>query len=255
MNDYLDAMLRDRLIREPDGRTIPLESTIDRPRAELLQRTIAGNDVARVVEVGCAMGVSSVAIQDALVASGRSNRRHVIVDPYQTAHWSDRGIKNLRRAGFSDFEVIQRGSEYVLPDLAEKSETFDFGVIDGWHTLDHTLIDFFYINRMIRVGGFVAIDDIHMDGINRVVRYVASYPCYAQHDWTPPREITAGRRVLDGSRRALGAAVRFFNKRLGWELLSAECNRPNADLHLYSSMVVFRKTAADERPWNWYEPC
>lgn len=255
MNAYLDAMLRDRVIREPDGTTIPLESTIDRPRAELLQRTIAGNDVSRVVEVGCAMGVSSVAIHDALVASGRADRRHVIVDPYQTAHWGDRGIKNLRSAGFSDFEVIQRGSEYALANLAEKGDVFDFGVIDGWHTLDHTLIDFFYINRMVRVGGFIAIDDIHMEGINRVVRYIASYPCYVQHDWTPPRDVTTGRRVLDVSRRTLGAVVRFFSTRLGWELLSPECNRPNADLHLYSSMVVFRKTAEDERPWNWYEPC
>lgn len=44
---------------------------------------------------------------------------------------------------------------------------FDFGYIDGFHTFDHTMIDLFYVSGMIRVGAFIAADDVNMPAVNR----------------------------------------------------------------------------------------
>jgi len=41
-----------------------------------------------------------------------------------------------------------------------QGERIDFAFIDGAHTFDHVLVDFFYIDRMLNVGGIVAFDDV-----------------------------------------------------------------------------------------------
>ncbi|MCH9013660.1 MAG: class I SAM-dependent methyltransferase, partial [Proteobacteria bacterium] len=120
------------------------------------------------MEIGCAFGLSSLHICSAL--SGRGAAHHVIIDPFQQKHWHGIGIANLRRAGFDFFEHIEEPSEFALPALArEQSGTFDMVLIDGWHTFDHTLLDFFYANRLIRVGGYILVDDCNMPAVNRAI--------------------------------------------------------------------------------------
>ncbi len=253
MNAYLDSMLSSGSMITRDGSKFPLHSTIDRARVELLQRNILGAKATRVIEVGCAMGMSSVAIQDALHQSGAKSFRHTIIDPGQFTDWQGFGVQNLRQAGFDQYELITRGSEYVLPELAASGAKFDLGLIDGWHTFDHTLIDFFYINRMLSPGGLIAIDDVHLTGINQVVRFVTNYPCYVPHDFSAPRTPTWQRRLLNGFRRVARTVVGVGGKRLREEILSSECSRPDVDLLLHGSMIVLRKIDEDNRPWNWHE--
>jgi hypothetical protein len=50
----------------------------------------------------------------------------------------------------------------------------DFAFVDGWHTFDHVLVDFFYIDRLLRVGGIVVFDDASMPAIHRICRYIAT---------------------------------------------------------------------------------
>src|SRR3546814_16762242 len=85
---------------------------------------------------------------------------HHILDPQQSGNWKGIGIHNLRTAGLWDsVDLHEESSEYCLPRLAQSGVILDMAFIDGWHTFDHTLIDFFYINRMLRVGGGVIFDD------------------------------------------------------------------------------------------------
>ena len=47
---------------------------------------------------------------------------------------------------------------------------FDFIFIDGWHTFDYTLVDMFYADRLLRIGGYLLIDDALHSGRNFVFR-------------------------------------------------------------------------------------
>lgn len=252
MNKLLEEILLNRKTFTGAGEEITLDAAIDKEEADFISSLIKNNKLSIAVEVGCAMGLSSLAIADAL-HEVNGQYRHYIIDPFQSTQWKNTGITNLQRAGFRNHELIEKGSEYGLPELCQRGVKVDFGFIDGWHTFDHTLIDFFYINRMLKVGGVVVIDDVHMPGINKCMRYIFNYPCYEYCGHVPVSESTAGRKMLDATRRVASAGKYVFGKRLFTELFSAEAVRSNNELHLYSSMIAFRKIKEDDRPWNWYK--
>lgn len=51
-------------------------------------------------------------------------------------------------------------------------------IIDGSHFFDDVLVDFFYIDKMLKPGNYVVFDDIWMPGIRKVVHFVLkNKPC------------------------------------------------------------------------------
>ena len=43
---------------------------------------------------------------------------------------------------------------------------------DGMHTLDYVFIDFFYIDKMLNVGGVAVFDDTHFPSTRKVCRFI-----------------------------------------------------------------------------------
>jgi hypothetical protein len=66
----------------------------------------------------------------------------------------------------------------ALPSLLASVLKVQFVLIDGWHTFDQVLLDFFYVDKILEDGGIVAFDDVVMPAINRAVRYFLNYPNY-----------------------------------------------------------------------------
>ncbi len=84
------------------------------------------------------------------------------------------------------------------------------------------MVDFFYVNRMLEVGGVVVFDDVQLPSIAKVLAHVATYDCY--RPLPPPRELTRDVRVR--ARRLAGVPA------------------------LRVSAV--EKTSSDDRDWCWY---
>lgn len=53
-------------------------------------------------------------------------------------------------------------SEIALPPLAESGHRLDAALIDGSHGWPAVFVDFCYINRMLREGGLLFVDDIQL---------------------------------------------------------------------------------------------
>ena len=228
------------------GATHALQASVDPQEGELLHRVVAADPtVVRTLEVGCAYGLSSLHICDAL--QGRTGASHTIVDPFQHTQWDGVGVGNLRRAGFDFFRLIEKRSEFALPEvLAEDGEgRYDLVFVDGWHTLDHTLLDGFYATRLLRVGGYLVIDDIVIPPVRRAADYLAAYPCYRRHDAV---RTTAGvswkRRLARGVLGLLppGRRERLLHPEFARGVFNDE----------HASMVTFQKVAEDRRPWDWF---
>jgi predicted O-methyltransferase YrrM len=251
MSDILTSILERQTVFTPEGKEETLHSSIDGKEVAFLESLIEKFKVERSLEVGCAMGISSLAICGAITKNS-PNSHHTIIDPNQRTEWKNIGVHHLQKAGFQNFHLIEEPSEFALPELAKKNCQFDFAFIDGWHTFDQTLIDFYYINRMLRTGGIVVVDDVRMPSVKKVMRMIHTYPCYRFVDRLPV-PFSRRTKAVEAIKICMQPVNRLFGKRLSAELFDASVRRSDKSLGLNSSIVAFQKFAEDNRPWNWYE--
>lgn len=236
MNTVLREILETGLVRLENGETLPLRGGISPEEGSFLQKLIALHRPSVTIEVGLAFGVSALYICEAL-REENPDFRHYIVDPNQRTNWHNVGLKNLREAGFlNNIIFFEEKAEIALPKILEQGKLFDFAFIDGWHTFDHTLADFFFINKMLKPGGVVAFDDAQWHGVGRVIDHVLSYPCFV------PEDAMASSSYLKSIIVKLG---RSLTPRV------LRCHVP--PILRYPRCVALRKIGPDERPYSWYQ--
>jgi predicted O-methyltransferase YrrM len=241
MNPILSRMLSAGSF-DNDGEQIPLHSNMSLGEGELISGAFKFAKAARSLEIGCAYGVSALFACDALAENAVEARpRHIIIDPFQSTQWRGLGMKNLTAAGYGQIvDLREERSEFALPALAAKGTEIDAAIVDGWHTLDHTLIDLFYVNRMLRTGGTIVLDDTNLPAINRILRYFLSYPAF---------RLGAIAGVPTSASKLVGEIVAqelkapFGAKRPDWRETPPQA---------FGTAVVLLKVGEDDRPWNWF---
>src|ERR1700733_1636049 len=158
MNKVLAEILRTN--RVTDGaEEFSLHSAMSPEEGSLITAVVAATRPNVSVEVGFAYGISTLYVCDAL-AENRKPAKHFVIDPFQRTHWHGIGVHNIVRAGYGDvISLMEEKSEIALPKLLSEGTRVQAAIIDGMHTFDHALVDFFYINKMLDVGGIVIFDD------------------------------------------------------------------------------------------------
>ena len=69
-----------------------------------------------------------------------------------------------------------------LPKLLARNDKIDFAFLDGQHTFDYVLVDFFYVDKILSVGGIIVFDDLQYPSVRKVCRYVLTNLCYVSTD-------------------------------------------------------------------------
>jgi predicted O-methyltransferase YrrM len=215
-----------------------LPTYVDREEGALLQRVIRRIRPSTTLEVGMAYGVSTLFICEALVALEQPVR-HMAIDPFQRDRWHGVGVHNVARAGFAPVvELIEERSETCLPRLLAQNVRIQFALIDGLHTFEQCALEFYYLDRLLDVGGAIVFDDADWRAINRVIRLALSYGTYAVLDRT-----AAERGVsLLGRGRRLAARLPGSASILRRDLLQRDW-----DLGIAASCVALRKIGDAER--------
>lgn len=127
----------------------------------------------RSLEVGLAHAGSAAAIAVARRAAGMKTK-HLALDPYQATHSSSMGLKELERQGLRDeIEWIPDWSERFLAKACEEKRQFDFIFIDGGHSIGQAVVDAYWANRVLPIGGHVAIHDAFLFSTFASVRFLA----------------------------------------------------------------------------------
>src|SRR5215831_4371543 len=146
MNEVLHAILASKKVTTDSGIERPLDYHIDSAEGEFLQSLIRKHRPRVVLEVGCAYGISSLYIGEALREHGGT--KHIIIDPGQhlpygrgpNTGFEGIGLANLKRAGYYDrVEFYEEASFECLPKLLARNEKIDFAFLDGEHTFDYVL--------------------------------------------------------------------------------------------------------------------
>jgi predicted O-methyltransferase YrrM len=233
MNQVLRDILASKTVTDGQAE-YPLDSSVDQGEGELIGKLFRLVKPEVSVEIGLAYGISTLFACEALAANGRAATHHVI-DPFQRTYWHGIGLRNLERAGYSGLIYFHElRSEIALPRLLDAGTHIQAAVIDGYHTFDHTLVDFFYVNKMLDVGGIIMLDDIQYPAVALVAKHILTYPAY---QWLAELPDPAGRTTRTKIRRALAHVMPAFRRH--WDA---------------THFMAFRKVAEDTRNYDWHSP-
>lgn len=156
-----------------------LSSTVSKSEAEVLIQAIRDVNAKTTLEVGVAFGASAIAICSAKANSKNPENLHYGVDPNQKTFYAEAAIVGLEKEGLADrFVLLEGPSHIMLPKLIEQSVSLDFAFIDGWHTFDYTLIDFFLVDKMLKQGGLVGFHDMQSISKQRVLSFILTHRKY-----------------------------------------------------------------------------
>ena len=173
-------MLDTRTPAKASGEAVALHSNLSAVTAAALYWLVLATRPAVAVEVGMAFGVSSLAILAALRRNGLDGRL-ISIDPHQFTQWWGCGVAAVERAGLKDrHELIEDYDYLALPRLLGSGRRIGFAFIDGWHTFDYTLLDFWYLDKMLEVGGVVGFDDCEYRAVHKAIRFVQSHRRYEE---------------------------------------------------------------------------
>jgi predicted O-methyltransferase YrrM len=145
--------------------------------------TVRDNGLQRALEVGCANGLSALAICQALEDGGAPPTAQLTsIDPFQTTQWASTALANLARAGLAHrHRLVEEKSYAALPRLLREvrdggAPLYDAVFVDGMHLFDYTLVDMFYADLLLRVGGVLLVDDARHRGVAPAVDFAKNWP-------------------------------------------------------------------------------
>jgi predicted O-methyltransferase YrrM len=190
IDDVLRTILATKTVVTASGIERRLHSSISEDEGIFLQKLIRDHKPRRSLEIGCAYGISSLYICEALSEVGAA--KHIIIDyaqffPHDAGRWGHPnsgwegiGLKNLKQAGYESLvEFHEERSYECLPALLKNNTKIDFAFVDGQHTFDYVMVDFFFIDKLLNVGGIVAFDDASFPSIRKVCRYALTNMRYS----------------------------------------------------------------------------
>ncbi|PLK25479.1 O-methyltransferase [Novosphingobium sp. TH158] len=163
-----------------DGRSVgDTHSVISPAFAQALGGFVAREKPKLVVEVGMALGASSLAILSALDADARL----ISIDPFQSTDYKGVGKSLVEQSNRASQHVLIEKPDYVaLPELLAQNIQPDLVYIDGMHTFDYVALDAFYADKLVRPGGVVAFNDCGFRSIHKFLKYFQKHRHYEEID-------------------------------------------------------------------------
>jgi SAM-dependent methyltransferase len=73
---------------------------------------------------------------------------------------------------------VEGRSDRVLPGLVD-GERFDLAFIDGMHSFPGPVVDYHYVEQLLRPGGVLLLDDVPIPAVAVAFRYMRSSPDWA----------------------------------------------------------------------------
>jgi hypothetical protein len=105
------------------------------------------------------------------------------------------------------------------------------------------MVDFFFIDRMLKVGGVVAFDDANLPAIRKVCRFVKTNMEYSVIGTNEPKlKSSLKRRVLE----------RLFRDEPFRRFARPDVIMPDQSIGLTGSCIAFRKDAVDKPRWDHF---
>ena len=241
----IDRLAATRQAVLPDGRIRDINAfAVSNAAGALLERAAAAAPAGAVVEVGCASGLSTLHMARGRLASGKQpdHSHYHAIDPKQTTHWDSIGRMHLTQAGIDGLVTFhEQPAHAVLPRLVASHCHVGMAFIDGWHMLDYVMVEAFYVDLMLDMGGIIAIHDMWMPGLQHFACFwLANLP----YEPVTVAMDSKGRPCL--SNDGCESANREVGDLAGVPRMFREAVAPFVD----ESVLLMRKRDIDRRQWD-----
>ncbi|MEO6845941.1 MAG: class I SAM-dependent methyltransferase [Chthoniobacterales bacterium] len=248
MNAALQEYLNTGHISRRDGTRAKIDVEVQPPTGKMLRDLIQKYQCKHTLEVGLGYGISALWIMGG--TEGIPGTHHIAMDPLQGSYFNHAGLTTLREAGYGDRVTFHEEKSYlVLPALVEQKQKIDFAFIDGWHTFDYAFVDFFFVDKLLPIGGIVAFDDATWSQVRRVLRFAIlnlGYEVIATADSNfSPHPLKKGIGKIFGHPQL---------RKFGEKIFRHDLMISDTALGIAAGAVALRKTKNDTRGGNDYIP-
>ena len=177
-NDVLRRMFDTYTVLDGQQQPLTMKSNISADNANRLYQAVKTYKPRLVLEIGLAYGISALAILTALKEIGEGGKL-ISIDPYQQESWQNIGLLNIERAGLAgSHEFTSEPDYFALPRMFGEDMHFEMAYIDGWHIFDYVMMNFFYVDKMLSVGGIAAFNDASHVGVKQTIQFMQLYRRY-----------------------------------------------------------------------------
>lgn len=237
MSIIIENLLRKRISMTAEGKVQSLSGGISLQEAQVIQKIIKAHELSICIETGVAHGVSTLAICEALAELPSTNDKQLYgIDPSQFSEHHGIAVRLLKDHGFSQLFTLLEGPTHLeAPMLLKAGKKVDFAFIDGFHTFDYSLIDFFFMDKLLRVGGFLMIHDLPFPAKKKLIRYILTHRRY---------ELVRTPELEEGVKGRIVRRLRSIKHRESyWSVQFAQG----------ANMGVFRKIDDFEPDWHFFQ--
>lgn len=103
---------------------------------------------------------------------------HICVSPSGREHDRIRHYCRAHEISTERIRFVPMKSKAVLPSLDTGGRKLDFALIDGAHAFPEPILDYYYVNERLKVGGVLAVDDLDISGVGILHKFLITEPAY-----------------------------------------------------------------------------
>jgi predicted O-methyltransferase YrrM len=242
----LEKAFKDKKIETPSGDFVHLHSHTAKEQGLFLQKIIDIIRPIKSLEIGLAYGISTLFILEKHRELNNPAGSHVVIEPYPWGGVAEHNISKEELKNLIDIKYEK--SDEVLPKLYYEGLKVQFAYIDTTKVFDTVLHDFYFIDKMLEVGGAVVFDDCNgsWPGVQRVARFVNTLPHYkvlASHNKS---KITFKKKLAEKVANTIARLIPFKKHFFPTLDFSSDIK-----LGLDYSCLAFQKVSEDKRNWDW----
>jgi len=244
LNALIEKIYQTKCVEDAEGNSLPaFPTSISYDAGMALGNIVNRIKPKRTLEIGMAYGISTLFICQALHDNGQG--LHTAIDPFQKSNWNSIGLLNTKRAGLDGYlNFYEDHSHELLPQLLLRDEKFDFIFIDGKHLFDYALLDFFYSDKLLKVGGYILLDDLWMPSIRKVISFILRNRGYELKPEFIRKKHSLWKRPFIFLRDAAKNPSDLYS--ISFSLIRLVKGLPN--------YCILQKVSTDNRGWAMYRP-
>jgi len=250
MLESIKKIFESGTIQNSDGTFIPLHSNTSMEQGIFLQKMFDIVKPKKSLEVGFAYGISSLFILEKHRENGSNDGAHMVIEPDD--YWGTAAVHNIEKEGLLKYLQIHRDySDKILPKLYFENYRIQFAYIDTTKQFDVVMQDFYFINKVLDVGGVIILDDCGgaWPGIQRVARFINTLPHYkilAKHSKISSKVL----KTLTAKFQSAALSILPFKKKI-YPTLNF---KTDIEMGLNFNCIAFQKIEEDSRNWDWDKP-